>query len=56
MYLYEATVILPTGYQVQASARAENMTMADRLIRAQYPAGSTITGMYKINSDGTRGF
>ena len=56
IHLYEATVILPTGLQVKASTQAENMTMADRIIRAQYPAGSTVMGMYKLNPDGSRGF
>lgn len=54
--LYEATVILPDMSQVRASASAENMTMAERIIRAQYPAGSTITGMFRINSDGSRSY
>ena len=54
--IYEATVILPSGYQVKASAQAENMTIATRMITAQYPAGSTVMGMYKLNPDGSRGF
>jgi hypothetical protein len=51
--LYEATVILQGGTQITASARAENMTYAERIIRAQYP-NSTVTGMYQVNDNGSR--
>lgn len=47
--LYEATVILQDMSQVQVVVGEENMTMAERTIRAQYPAGSTIMGMFFLD-------
>ena len=49
IHVYEATVILPTGYQVRATASAEYLYLADRMIRAQYPQGSTLIGLRQID-------
>jgi hypothetical protein len=50
MNLYEATVVLPNGLQVKASTQAIDMTMAQRILTAQYPPGSWITNVLRVLS------